>query len=294
MQKIEYSQNDFNAYVSLLQTLNFKTCERTPSKKDLSEIILPNITVFFTFLMWVNNTGIKTKENTECRNLIRKALNASIQITNNANEKSNNSSNKKITKEDLDTLKKELKNLDFKAEGVTPSKEELCNVIIPNISNFIALLLWVQETGYETNDNKECRELINTALSKCCKTEQLNHQKQSENKFMQSIMQTVPKDKVPDKPVLSNEILNGTKIQCTYASYDKYMELFQMLNYQANDYVPEINEIINVILPNLPKYIVMLMWIDETGYDTDENIESRKLIRKILMSSLELIEDVKE
>ena len=79
------------------------------------------------------------------------------------------------------------------------------------------------------------------------------------------------------------------KIVCTYDDFDKYIELFQKMNFKAMDYAPSKEELLNVIFPNLSKYIVLLMWIDETGYDTDENMEARSLIRKALTSQLELV-----
>ena len=81
------------------------------------------------------------------------------------------------------------------------------------------------------------------------------------------------------------------KICCTYDDYDKYMDLFQKMNFKAMDYVPEKKELINTILPNLASYVILLMWIDETGFETDENKEVRTLIRKTLTSQLELIEE---
>ena len=80
------------------------------------------------------------------------------------------------------------------------------------------------------------------------------------------------------------------KIYCTYDDYDKYMDLFQKMNSKAMDYVPEKKEFINTILPNLSNFIVLLMWIDETGFETEENKEMRTLIRRTLTSTLELVE----
>lgn len=80
------------------------------------------------------------------------------------------------------------------------------------------------------------------------------------------------------------------KIICTYDDYDKYIELFQKMNFKAMDYVPEKKELLNLIFPNLQKFIVLLMWIDETGYETEENKECRTLIRRALTSNLELVE----
>lgn len=292
MQKIEYSQNDFNGYVALLHTLDFKAVNKTPSKKDLLEIILPDITEFFTLLMWINNTGTKTKENAECRNLIRKALNSSIQLTDN-NEKSKISPNTKHAKENINELAKKISTLDFKAGDITPSKEELNNVIFPNLFNFISLLLWILETGYDTEKNKECRALIRTKLLENTNLKSKDNYKNKINNKLISTEQT-PAEDVRIQPALNQQTFTEIKIKCTYEDYDKYTELFHSLNYQAADYTPEKTELINVILPNLPKYILMLIWIEETGYETEENSESRKLIHKILTSSLELIDDATE
>ncbi len=80
------------------------------------------------------------------------------------------------------------------------------------------------------------------------------------------------------------------QVKCTYDDYDKYMELFQMMNFKAMDYVPEKKELLNIIFPDFPKYVLLLMWIDETGYETEENRECRALIRKVLTTNLILIE----
>lgn len=80
------------------------------------------------------------------------------------------------------------------------------------------------------------------------------------------------------------------KIICTYDDYDKYMELFQQMNFKAMDYVPDKKDLVNIIFPNISKFVVLLMWIDETGFETEENKETRALIRKFLTTSLELIE----
>ena len=82
------------------------------------------------------------------------------------------------------------------------------------------------------------------------------------------------------------------KIICTYDDYDKYMDLFQEMNFKAMDYVPEKKELLNTIIPNLRKFIVLLMWIDETGYETEDNKECRAIIRRTLTNCLDLRESL--
>lgn len=79
-------------------------------------------------------------------------------------------------------------------------------------------------------------------------------------------------------------------ITCTYNDFDRYLDVFQKMNFKAMDYAPSKKELLEEIFPNLSKYIVLLMWIDETGEETEENAESRALIRKVLTTNLELID----
>lgn len=54
-------------------------------------------------------------------------------------------------------------------------------------------------------------------------------------------------------------------ILCTYESFEECYEVFEGMNFKANDYVPSFQILYDVILPDLRKYIKYLMWIDETG-----------------------------
>ena len=82
------------------------------------------------------------------------------------------------------------------------------------------------------------------------------------------------------------------KIVCTYDDYDKFLEVFQKMNFKALDYAPTKSEMINTIIPNIENYLLFLLWIDETGNTTEDNKEVRDLIRKTLISCLELEEEV--
>ena len=58
--------------------------------------------------------------------------------------------------------------------------------------------------------------------------------------------------------------------------------------YRANDYAPTVDEMLDVVIPHINYFSLLLIWIDETGYDTPENKESRKIVRDILKERLVL------
>ena len=63
---------------------------------------------------------------------------------------------------------------------------------------------------------------------------------------------------------------------------------------KAGSYAPTEHEIYQEIYPHLEKYILFILWIDLTGYDTDENKKSRKIIHLILQEELNIVEDIKK
>ncbi len=74
----------------------------------------------------------------------------------------------------------------------------------------------------------------------------------------------------------------------SYDDYDKYNEVFDTMPDKANDYAPNLGELRSEIEPELQKYIFFLMWVDRTGYQTEENEKSRKYIRRLLRQNMEL------
>lgn len=84
------------------------------------------------------------------------------------------------------------------------------------------------------------------------------------------------------------------EIICTYDEYDRFEKAFHQMDYQAGEYVPDTVELEEEILPNLKKYITFLMWIDTTGVQTEENRYVRKLIHKILLENITLVDELPE
>lgn len=80
------------------------------------------------------------------------------------------------------------------------------------------------------------------------------------------------------------------EIKCTYEVYEKYCKAFQEMKDKAGSYTPTENEIYQRIYPELEKYILFLLWIGMTGYDTEENKKNRQIICTILKEELKLVE----
>ena len=79
-------------------------------------------------------------------------------------------------------------------------------------------------------------------------------------------------------------------IKMSYDENDNYYCLIDKMRSKAGSYAPTMDEINFEIYPNLQKYIEFLMWIEQTGYDTEENKKARKLIKQILIEEIELYE----
>ena len=43
------------------------------------------------------------------------------------------------------------------------------------------------------------------------------------------------------------------KIVCTYEDYNKYAEVFEHMSFKALEYVPDLETIKKIIVPNLPE-----------------------------------------
>jgi len=66
-------------------------------------------------------------------------------------------------------------------------------------------------------------------------------------------------------------------------------DTFDKMIFTADEYVPT-QEDLKEICRNLPYYMPFLLWIEETGYDTDENIEMRNVIKGMIGKQLILDE----
>lgn len=83
------------------------------------------------------------------------------------------------------------------------------------------------------------------------------------------------------------------EIKCTYEVYEKYCKAFQEMKDKAGSYTPTENEIYQRIYPELEKYILFLLWIEMTGYDTEENKKNRQIICTILKERFSIRELLK-
>ena len=73
-----------------------------------------------------------------------------------------------------------------------------------------------------------------------------------------------------------------------YSELDRiYARLDQMEN-TADEYCPTPEDLLEYA-DDLPRFYPFLLWIDETGYDTEENKENRKALRKFLTENIEFI-----
>lgn len=80
-------------------------------------------------------------------------------------------------------------------------------------------------------------------------------------------------------------------MQCTYKQYDHMEELFKSMFFDAQDYVPSEQDLIQEIIPNIEEYLIFLLWIDLTGHTTKENEERRKKVHHLLLEHLEIVDE---
>ncbi len=84
------------------------------------------------------------------------------------------------------------------------------------------------------------------------------------------------------------------KIYCTFSDYEKFCEVFEAMYYKANCYVPTMEEITERIQGNEEEYILYLLWILETGEETEDNRECRQKIRELVNKHFSLVDKVPE
>lgn len=82
-----------------------------------------------------------------------------------------------------------------------------------------------------------------------------------------------------------------THVRMSFDSYDRFTELFNRMEYRADEYTPTIDELEGPITCYFPKYALFLMWIDETGVTTPDNAWPRRIIRGLLTEGLELFSE---
>ena len=68
--------------------------------------------------------------------------------------------------------------------------------------------------------------------------------------------------------------------------YEKYCSAFDHMELKAGAFCPDLEVIHREILPNLEDNIVFLMWVEETGIETEDNKKSRAMVREVLKNCL--------
>lgn len=59
-------------------------------------------------------------------------------------------------------------------------------------------------------------------------------------------------------------------------SYQEAKSIMEKMNFRALDYVPTKEEMEKEILPNIKLYFSFLLWIELTGYETEENKKNKR------------------
>ena len=75
------------------------------------------------------------------------------------------------------------------------------------------------------------------------------------------------------------------KIICTEEQYNSIYDRIDQMDVMADEYVPSEKDFIE-ICENLDIYMLFLIWIDETGYETEENEKMRKRINHLIRNNL--------
>lgn len=81
-------------------------------------------------------------------------------------------------------------------------------------------------------------------------------------------------------------IATNLKFVISNRMYEKYCSFFDQMELKADSFSPDIEVIQKEVLPNLEENIIFLLWVDETGFETSSNRESRAFIRNILKNCL--------
>ena len=81
-------------------------------------------------------------------------------------------------------------------------------------------------------------------------------------------------------------------MQIPYSEYDRFLDIFSRIPNTAEDYVPD-EEQLNLIEKEFQegtaqKYLPFLLWIEDTGVDTSDNVGRRKRLSQILKTYVEI------
>lgn len=79
-------------------------------------------------------------------------------------------------------------------------------------------------------------------------------------------------------------------VKCKQSVLDKIYDTFDVMDYTAEDYVPTQEELVEMC-KDIGTYMPFLLWIEETGEDTEENVEIRSIIRSVIKRQLAIIDD---
>ena len=84
-----------------------------------------------------------------------------------------------------------------------------------------------------------------------------------------------------------------TKVAVEEKVFDQKFDCFDKMEFKADEYVPTEKDML-IMLDDLPKYLPFLIWIDETGYDVEDDTGQKSMrdkIRKVVSYSMEMISD---
>lgn len=79
MDKVICTEEQFNYLYSLIDLMEYTADEFVPSEEELREIG-ENLAEYMTFLIWIDETGIETKENSAMRKVINKLIREQLVI----------------------------------------------------------------------------------------------------------------------------------------------------------------------------------------------------------------------
>ncbi len=82
------------------------------------------------------------------------------------------------------------------------------------------------------------------------------------------------------------------KFTCSFQQFDEFCETMQRIDYHAGPYAPTVRELIERVEPEIETFIMFLLWVNETGFETDENRMPRRMIGEMLRTHIELYEEV--
>lgn len=71
----------------------------------------------------------------------------------------------------------------------------------------------------------------------------------------------------------------------TYNEMDKIYDTIDQMLFKAKDYVPTMDEL-QEMENDIQKYYRFMLWLDETGEDTDENFYERAELRRIIKDNI--------